>query len=86
VQEGHLSENRYTTDGQQAGDPVRAAEAIIKAVQSDKPPFRLALGRAAVERIRQEMETAPGPRHLGGRGDRCRLSWTSLAEPRPDTM
>jgi NAD(P)-dependent dehydrogenase (short-subunit alcohol dehydrogenase family) len=43
--------------GRQAGDPVRAAEAIIAAVLSDTPPFRLALGRAAAERIRAEMET-----------------------------
>ncbi len=54
---GKRRKENITTDGQQAGDPIRAAEAIIKAVQSDKPPFRLALGRAAVERIRQEMET-----------------------------
>jgi NAD(P)-dependent dehydrogenase (short-subunit alcohol dehydrogenase family) len=54
---GKRRKENITTDGQQAGDPIRAAEAIIRAVQSDKPPFRLALGRAAVERIRQEMET-----------------------------
>jgi hypothetical protein len=28
---------------------------MIKALQSERPPFRLALGRAAVERIRAEM-------------------------------
>jgi NAD(P)-dependent dehydrogenase (short-subunit alcohol dehydrogenase family) len=54
---GKRRKENITTDGKQAGDPIRAAEAIIKALQSDKPPFRLALGRAAVERIRQEMET-----------------------------
>jgi short-subunit dehydrogenase len=48
-------ENR-TNDGKQAGDPVRAAEAIIKAVQAEKPPFRLALGRDAVKRIAAEMD------------------------------
>ena len=56
---GKRRKEYITNDGQQAGDPVRAADAIIKAVQSDKPPFRLALGRSAVERIRAEMETQP---------------------------
>ena len=37
-------------------DPVRAAEAIIKAVQADKPPFRLVLGHSAVQRIRAELD------------------------------
>jgi NAD(P)-dependent dehydrogenase (short-subunit alcohol dehydrogenase family) len=45
-----------TTDGRQPGDPVRAAEAIIKAVQADRPPFRLVLGRSAVQRIRAELD------------------------------
>jgi NAD(P)-dependent dehydrogenase (short-subunit alcohol dehydrogenase family) len=54
---GKRRKESITNDGKQAGDPVRAAEAIINAVQSDNPPFRLALGRAAEERIRQEMET-----------------------------
>ena len=42
--------------GNQAGDPVRAAKAIIEAVQADKPPFRLALGRDANERIKAELD------------------------------
>jgi NAD(P)-dependent dehydrogenase (short-subunit alcohol dehydrogenase family) len=54
---GRRRKENITTDGRQPGDPVRAAEAIIKAVQADKPPFRLALGRSAVERIRSEMQT-----------------------------
>lgn len=33
--------------GKQAGDPVRAAEAIIKAVESEEPPLYLMLGEAA---------------------------------------
>ena len=35
--------------GQQAGDPVRAAQAIIKAVECPKPPHRLLLGNDAYE-------------------------------------
>jgi NAD(P)-dependent dehydrogenase (short-subunit alcohol dehydrogenase family) len=54
---GKRRKENITNDGRQAGDPVRAAQAIIKAVQSDNPPFRLALGRDAVERIRTEMQT-----------------------------
>ena len=35
--------------GNQAGDPVRAAEAVIKAVTAEKPPLRLILGAPALE-------------------------------------
>jgi hypothetical protein len=42
--------------GNQAGDPVRAAKAIIEAVQANEPPFRLALGRDANERIKAELD------------------------------
>lgn len=36
-------------DGTQVGDPARAAEAIIAAIESDAPPLRLLLGRLASE-------------------------------------
>jgi len=42
--------------GKQPGDPVRAAEAIIKAVQQAEPPLHLLLGVNAVERTRAELE------------------------------
>ncbi len=35
--------------GRQPGDPVRAAEAIIKAVESEEPPLHLLLGKAALK-------------------------------------
>ena len=35
--------------GKQAGDPVRAAHAIIKAIESPNPPHHLLLGNAAYE-------------------------------------
>jgi NAD(P)-dependent dehydrogenase (short-subunit alcohol dehydrogenase family) len=38
--------------GRQAGDPVRAAEAMIQAVQSENPPLHLVLGRMALENAR----------------------------------
>ncbi len=42
--------------GKQAGDPVRAAEAIIKAVESSTPPLRLLLGRYALEAGRKKLD------------------------------
>ena len=35
--------------GKQPGDPVRAAEAIIKAVEAKEPPLHLLLGKAALK-------------------------------------
>jgi NAD(P)-dependent dehydrogenase (short-subunit alcohol dehydrogenase family) len=50
-------------NGQQPGDPARAAEAIVQAVTSEHPPLHLLLGRFAYERatakldaLRQEFE------------------------------
>lgn len=54
---GARRKENSSTDGRQPGDPARAAQAIIRAVQADKPPFRLALGRSAVQRIRTEIDT-----------------------------
>lgn len=34
--------------GKQPGDPVRAADAIVKAVEAQNPPLRLLLGKAAL--------------------------------------
>jgi NAD(P)-dependent dehydrogenase (short-subunit alcohol dehydrogenase family) len=42
--------------GKQPGDPVRAAAAIIAAVESPKPPLRLLLGRAALKGARAKLE------------------------------
>jgi len=39
-------------DGHQAGDPAKAANAILAALDADEPPLRLALGIDAVEAIR----------------------------------
>jgi NAD(P)-dependent dehydrogenase (short-subunit alcohol dehydrogenase family) len=51
-------------NGNQPGDPVRAAQAIIEAVTSDNPPLHLLLGRLAYEQatakldnLRKEFET-----------------------------
>ena len=42
--------------GKQPGDPVRAAKAIIKAVEADEPPLRLLLGKAALKGARNKLE------------------------------
>jgi len=41
--------------GRQAGDPERAAEAIIKVVESPSPPLNLVLGRNGLERVREKL-------------------------------
>lgn len=42
--------------GKQPGDPVRAAMAIIKAVESEDPPFNLLLGKAALKNARLKVD------------------------------
>jgi NAD(P)-dependent dehydrogenase (short-subunit alcohol dehydrogenase family) len=42
--------------GKQAGDPVRAGEAIIKALDSDNAPLHLLLGRLAIDTARSKIE------------------------------
>jgi NAD(P)-dependent dehydrogenase (short-subunit alcohol dehydrogenase family) len=44
---GQNLQNLRAASGRQAGDPQRAAEAIIKAVESKEPPLHLLLGKAA---------------------------------------
>ena len=41
--------------GNQPGDPVRAAQAIIKIVETEAPPVRLFLGAGALKGIRNKM-------------------------------
>jgi NAD(P)-dependent dehydrogenase (short-subunit alcohol dehydrogenase family) len=43
-------------DGNQPGDPHRAAEAIIAAVDAEEPPLRLPLGEMALTNIREKLE------------------------------
>jgi len=43
-------------DGKQPGDPLKAAKAIIKVVESDNPPLRLVLGADALNAIENELE------------------------------
>lgn len=43
-------------NGNQPGDPVLAARAIIQAVNSPKPPRRLILGKYAYDRVRRRLD------------------------------
>jgi NAD(P)-dependent dehydrogenase (short-subunit alcohol dehydrogenase family) len=45
-------------DGKQPGDPAKAAAAILQALDSDRPPLRLALGEDAVDGIAGALEDA----------------------------
>ena len=42
--------------GNQPGDPARAAQAIVKAVESKSPPLRLLLGAAALKGARAKLD------------------------------
>jgi NAD(P)-dependent dehydrogenase (short-subunit alcohol dehydrogenase family) len=50
---GAVRERLAAMDGKQAGDPVRAAAAIIQAVDSLQPPLHLILGADGYQRTRQ---------------------------------
>ena len=56
-------------DGKQPGDPAKAAEAIIAAVESDAPPLRLVLGKYANDKVRKKLADAEKERaaweHIG---------------------
>src|SRR4051812_11146367 len=44
-------------DGLQPGDPVKAAQAILIALDSDEPPLRLVLGPDAIDNIERGLKT-----------------------------
>ena len=43
-------------NGLQPGDPAKAANAILAALDSDEPPLRLVLGEDAIESVRSRLE------------------------------
>ncbi len=53
---GERRKQTAARSGQQAGDPVRAAQAIIDAALSDTPPLRLLLGKTALELARKKID------------------------------
>jgi NAD(P)-dependent dehydrogenase (short-subunit alcohol dehydrogenase family) len=44
-------------DGKQKGDPLRAAHAMMEAVESPNPPLHLLLGVTALQRVRAKFES-----------------------------
>jgi NAD(P)-dependent dehydrogenase (short-subunit alcohol dehydrogenase family) len=53
---GERRKQTAARSGNQAGDPVRAAQAIIDAALSDTPPLRLLLGKPALELARKKLD------------------------------
>jgi len=43
-------------DGKQPGDPQKAAEAIVKAVEAEHPPLHLLLGASTIPRVKAKIE------------------------------
>jgi NAD(P)-dependent dehydrogenase (short-subunit alcohol dehydrogenase family) len=57
VSTAHANQNTIRGySGQQPGDPVRAAKAIIKVVESPEPPLRLLLGKGALRGARTKLD------------------------------
>jgi NAD(P)-dependent dehydrogenase (short-subunit alcohol dehydrogenase family) len=57
---GAFRERIASRSGKQIGDPVRAGQAIIKALESDNAPLHLVLGLIALETARTKMEKLNG--------------------------
>ena len=57
---GERRKQTAARSGSQAGDPVRAAQAIIDAALSDTPPLRLVLGKSALDLARKKLESMRG--------------------------
>ena len=54
---GKVIEYLNTMDGQQLGDPARAAQSILALVDSNAPPVHLLLGSDALRRAREALDT-----------------------------
>jgi NAD(P)-dependent dehydrogenase (short-subunit alcohol dehydrogenase family) len=50
-----LRQRRLSYSGKQAGDPKKAAAAMLKLVASDNPPAHLLLGRDAISLVREKL-------------------------------
>ncbi|MEO6754235.1 MAG: oxidoreductase [Chthoniobacteraceae bacterium] len=60
-----------TMSGKQPGDPAKAAEAIIAAVESESPPLRLVLGKYANDKARKKFADA----------EKERAAWEHVGNP-----
>jgi NAD(P)-dependent dehydrogenase (short-subunit alcohol dehydrogenase family) len=54
---GARREQLRQSQGKQPGDPYRAADAIIGAVEAANPPLQLLLGKVALDRARENLES-----------------------------
>lgn len=54
---GKFLEFLNTIEGKQPGDPVKAANTIIQAVEAENPPLRLVLGKYAYSKFRKKIES-----------------------------
>lgn len=57
---GRASAAFEAADGQQLGDPVRAAKALLAVVDSDHPPLHVLLGSDALRRAREKLDAVIG--------------------------
>jgi NAD(P)-dependent dehydrogenase (short-subunit alcohol dehydrogenase family) len=55
---GDINDLLKAYDGAQPGDPARAADAIISAIEAADPPLRLILGEDALAWIRNKLDQA----------------------------
>ena len=66
---GRRRKETDTMDGKQAGDPVKAAQAILTLAEQENPPMRLVLGRQALELaevdLNQQLDDLMDWEHLG---------------------
>lgn len=53
---GAFRQRMAAVDGQQEGDPAKAAQAIIALVQMENPPLRLPLGKVALNTIQAKID------------------------------
>ena len=53
---GKIKQFLASINGNQPGDPVAGAHAIITMVEAENPPLRLALGKKAVETLRTKAD------------------------------
>ena len=53
---GRNNDSLRANSGNQAGDPRKAAEAIVRAVEAETPPLRLLLGEAAMKGARVKIK------------------------------
>jgi NAD(P)-dependent dehydrogenase (short-subunit alcohol dehydrogenase family) len=55
VSSGKFGKFLAVMDGKQPGDPARAAQSILRAVDAEKPPQRLVLGKYVLEKSRRTL-------------------------------